>query len=188
GDVARQKVARNARARNHVERHNGGESAGAGGELHADDDRQTDSAFACTRGRHDPRRDLDRRFGEVGYRHSVRRDPAPGDVYLRRLHRLVPPSNRNRNRNRAPARARSAADSITITSRSTSAKRQKRYNFQTVFPPTIVRAARPFSFQPWNGVLRDIDWKFCASTVHSRSGSIRVMSAARSMESVPASI
>jgi hypothetical protein len=33
----------------------------------------------------------------------------------------------------------------------------RRYSSQTVFPPTIVRTARPFSFQPWNGVLRDID-------------------------------
>ncbi len=32
-----------------------------------------------------------------------------------------------------------------------------RYNFQTVFPPTIVRTARPFSFQPSNGELRDAE-------------------------------
>jgi hypothetical protein len=32
-----------------------------------------------------------------------------------------------------------------------------RYSFQTVFPPTIVRTARPLSFQPWNGELRDAD-------------------------------
>jgi hypothetical protein len=31
------------------------------------------------------------------------------------------------------------------------------YNFQTVFPPTIVCTARPFSFQPPNGELRDAD-------------------------------
>ena len=45
---------------------------------------------------------------------------------------------------------------------------------QTVFPPTIVRTARPFSFQPSNGVLRESDSNFDASTVHSRSGSISV--------------
>ena len=31
------------------------------------------------------------------------------------------------------------------------------YNFQTVLPPTIVRTARPFSFQPSNGELRDAE-------------------------------
>ena len=31
------------------------------------------------------------------------------------------------------------------------------YNFQTVFPLTIVRTARPFSFQPSNGELREAD-------------------------------
>ena len=34
---------------------------------------------------------------------------------------------------------------------------QTPYNFQTVFPPTIVRTARPFSFQPSNGELREVD-------------------------------
>jgi hypothetical protein len=33
----------------------------------------------------------------------------------------------------------------------------RRYNFQTVFPPTIVRTARPFNFQPLNGELREAD-------------------------------
>src|SRR5437879_10647415 len=33
----------------------------------------------------------------------------------------------------------------------------RRYNFQTVFPSTIVRTARPFSFQAWNGELREAD-------------------------------
>ena len=31
------------------------------------------------------------------------------------------------------------------------------YNFHTVFPPTIVRTARPFSGQPSKGVLREAD-------------------------------
>ena len=31
------------------------------------------------------------------------------------------------------------------------------YNFQTVFPLTIVRTARPFNFQPLNGELREAD-------------------------------
>jgi hypothetical protein len=31
------------------------------------------------------------------------------------------------------------------------------YNFQTVFPPTIVRTARPFNFQPSNGELREAE-------------------------------
>ena len=33
----------------------------------------------------------------------------------------------------------------------------ERYNFQTVLPATIVRTARPFSFQPSNGELRDAE-------------------------------
>jgi hypothetical protein len=33
----------------------------------------------------------------------------------------------------------------------------RRYSCQTVFPPTIVLTARPFSFHPSNGVLHDID-------------------------------
>ena len=49
----------------------------------------------------------------------------------------------------------------------------RRYSFQTVFPPTIVRTARPFSFQPSNGVLRESALKRFASTVHSSSGSIK---------------
>ena len=32
-----------------------------------------------------------------------------------------------------------------------------RYSFQAVSPPTIVRTALPFSFQPSKGVLRDND-------------------------------
>ena len=54
---------------------------------------------------------------------------------------------------------------------------ERRYSFQTVFPPTIVRTARPFSFQPSNGVLRDIDCEALDSNVHSSSGSISVTSA-----------
>ena len=34
---------------------------------------------------------------------------------------------------------------------------KRRYSFQTVFPSTIVRTARPFSFQPSNGELRDAE-------------------------------
>ena len=36
-------------------------------------------------------------------------------------------------------------------------RHKPRYNFQTVLPPTIVRTARPFSFQPSNGELRDAE-------------------------------
>ena len=35
--------------------------------------------------------------------------------------------------------------------------RNTAYSFQTVLPPTIVRTARPFSFQPSNGELRDTE-------------------------------
>jgi hypothetical protein len=33
----------------------------------------------------------------------------------------------------------------------------RRYNFQAVFPPTIVRTARPLRFQQSNGELREAD-------------------------------
>src|ERR1700724_1917933 len=61
------------------------------------------------------------------------------------------------------------------------------YSCQTVFPPTIVRTARPFSFQPSNGELRDADLNLSILTVHSKSGSIRVMSAGAPTDKVPAS-
>jgi hypothetical protein len=35
--------------------------------------------------------------------------------------------------------------------------RRSLYNFQAVFPPTIVRTARPFNFQPLKGELRETD-------------------------------
>ena len=35
--------------------------------------------------------------------------------------------------------------------------RGRAYSFQTVFPPAIVRTARPFNFQPSNGELREAD-------------------------------
>src|SRR6266567_4989220 len=63
-----------------------------------------------------------------------------------------------------------------------------RYNFQTVFPPTIVRTARPLSFQPSNGELRDADSNLSTLTVHSKSGSINVTSAAAPIDNVPALI
>src|SRR5438093_13439051 len=61
------------------------------------------------------------------------------------------------------------------------------YSSQTVFPPTIVRTARPFSFQPSNGELRDADSNLSTLTVHSKSGSINVTSAGAPTNSVPAS-
>src|SRR2546430_16798043 len=60
------------------------------------------------------------------------------------------------------------------------------YSFQTVLPPTIVRTARPFSFQPSNGELRDADSNVSTLTVHSKSGSISVRSAAAPIDNVPA--
>src|SRR5438132_8568625 len=62
------------------------------------------------------------------------------------------------------------------------------YSFQTVLPPTIVRTARPFSFQPSNGELRDADSNVSTQTVHSKSGSISVTSAAAPIDNVPALI
>src|ERR1700737_4465002 len=47
----------------------------------------------------------------------------------------------------------------------------------TVFPPTIVRTARPFSFQPSNGVFREREKESSFRKIQSRSGSIRVTSA-----------
>jgi hypothetical protein len=38
-----------------------------------------------------------------------------------------------------------------------SAVYDRRYSFQTVFPPAIVRTARPFSCQPSKGELREAD-------------------------------
>src|SRR5437667_71623 len=64
----------------------------------------------------------------------------------------------------------------------------RRYSDQIVSPPAIVRTARPLSFQPPNGVLRDSDSNLDASTIHSRSGSINVMSAFVPIDRVPASI
>src|SRR6266446_4819344 len=58
------------------------------------------------------------------------------------------------------------------------------YSSQTVFPPTIVRTARPFSFQPSNGELRDADSNLSTLTVHSKSGSISVTSAAAPIDNV----
>src|SRR5437016_13502321 len=62
------------------------------------------------------------------------------------------------------------------------------YNFQTVLPPTIVRTARPLSFQPSNGQLREADSKRSTLTVHSSSGSISVTSARAPIDNVPALI
>src|SRR5438552_18961575 len=62
------------------------------------------------------------------------------------------------------------------------------YSFQTVFPPTIVRTARPFSFQPSNGQLRDADSNSSTPTFHSNSGSISVTSARAPIDNVPAPI
>src|ERR1700719_4111105 len=55
--------------------------------------------------------------------------------------------------------------------------RDRSYSFQTVLPPTIVRTARPFSFHPSKGELRDADSNLSILTVHFKSGSIRVTSA-----------
>ena len=56
----------------------------------------------------------------------------------------------------------------------TPSSRRKRFR-----PPTIVSTALPFSRIPANGVLRLFDRNFSGATVHSRLGSITVMSAAR---------
>src|SRR5437667_12383231 len=63
---------------------------------------------------------------------------------------------------------------------------QKPYGCQIVSPPTIVRTAHPFSFQPSNGVLRESDSLVLA--VHSISGSISVMSAFAPIDNVPAPV
>ena len=52
---------------------------------------------------------------------------------------------------------------------------------------TIVRTARPFSFQPSNGVLQDKLAEAAESTVHSKSGSISVTSPAAPNDRVPPS-
>ena len=65
--------------------------------------------------------------------------------------------------------------------------RSESADVHTVFPPTIVRTARPFSFQPSKGVLREVDSNFLALTFHSRSGPISVMSAGAPNDSVPLS-
>ncbi len=48
-------------------------------------------------------------------------------------------------------------DGQPIWARERERRSQTPYNFQTVFPPTIVRTARPFSFQPLKGELREAD-------------------------------
>src|SRR5438034_1089769 len=75
---------------------------------------------------------------------------------------------------------------VTITSPNEPVERCMRLMTETVLPPTIVRTARPFSFQPSNGVLRDCDSLVLA--IHSISGSISVMSAFTPIDNVPASI
>src|SRR5271166_4824803 len=50
------------------------------------------------------------------------------------------------------------------------------YTVHTVFPPTMVRTARPLSSQPSNGVLRDREKDSSFLNVHSRSGSMIVIS------------
>src|SRR5437764_13950820 len=73
-----------------------------------------------------------------------------------------------------------------IWARERERRSQTPYNFQTVFPPTIVRTARPFNFQPSKGELREADWQRSILTVHSRFGSIKVTSAAAPTDKVPA--
>src|SRR5436189_4491151 len=75
-----------------------------------------------------------------------------------------------------------------IWARERERRSQTPYNFQTVFPPTIVRTARPFSFQPSNGQLREADSKRSTLTVHSNSGLISVTSARAPIDNVPALI
>src|SRR5438876_12107383 len=62
------------------------------------------------------------------------------------------------------------------------------YSSQTVLPPTIVRTTRPLRYQPSNGELRDADSNLSTLTVHSKSGSISVTSAAAPIDNVPALI
>src|SRR6266516_7124385 len=69
-----------------------------------------------------------------------------------------------------------------------SRSRDRGYSFQTVLPPTIVRTARPFSFQPSKGELRDADSNLSILTVHFKAGSISVTSAGAPIDNVPASI
>src|SRR5438132_8930226 len=94
---------------------------------------------------------------------------------------LVPKRRHRASRELSPRRIYGVADArAAITDRG--------YSSQTVFPPTIVRTARPFSFQPSNGELRDADSNLSTLTVHSKSGSINVTSAAAPIDNVPALI
>src|SRR2546427_9952582 len=94
---------------------------------------------------------------------------------------LVPKRRHRASRELSPRRIYGVAIAgIAITDRG--------YSSQTVFPPTIVRTARPFSFQPSNGELRDADSNLSTLTVHSKSGSINVTSAAAPIDNVPALI
>src|SRR4030095_1819305 len=114
------------------------------------------------------RRVCHRRFGEMDALLSKRRYRPSGELYPRRLQRMSLWSVRRGERPYYWWRFT-----------------QTPYSFQTVFPSTIVRTARPFSFQPSNGELRDADSNLSILTVHSKSGSISVTSAGAPIDSGP---
>src|SRR5689334_24964655 len=58
----------------------------------------------------------------------------------------------------------------------------------TIRPPTTVNSARPCSFQPMNGVLRDLERNESGETVHSWSRSNTLTSAGAPDCSVPPGI
>src|SRR2546425_2530547 len=97
------------------------------------------STSAGARGRQVWGRDFHGRSGQARHFLPASRDRPSGKLHPRRLLGITVAALCKRGR----------TESSTVTDR--------RYNFQTVFPSTIVRTARPSSFQAWNGELREAD-------------------------------
>src|SRR6266853_960634 len=136
--------------------------------MFAVDDRKTHPSPAGGRWRQSDRDYFHRGFGQARHLLPKRHHRASGELHQRRIQRLTVVAALVERRMIRP----------TVIDR--------RYSCQTVLPPTIVRTARPFSFQPSNGELRDADWNWSIFTVHSKSGSISVTSAGAPTDNVPA--
>src|ERR1043166_2565005 len=126
--------------------------------MSANDDRQTYPARTRGRRRDSCGRDLHWRPGQAHHLMPERHHRASGELHPRRLFGMIS----------VAAAVLGGNLGVPLWT--------GHYSFQTVFPPTIARTARPFNFQPWKGEWRDRDWKLSTLTVHSRLGSISVTS------------
>src|ERR1700730_16883614 len=109
------------------------------------DDRETHSSPPRGRGRQSDRDYFHRRSGQARDLLPKRDHRAFGKLYQRRIFRII-------------LLWRQASRLLIFTEVQPRTAATTGQSFQTVFPPTIVRTARPFNFQPSNGELRESDW------------------------------